>query len=1400
MFRHPSAVLLCAALLFIGCASSTSPAGPYSVGGTVSGLVGTGLALQDNGGDTLLVTRNGAFTFATHLTFGTPYAVTISAQPSSPDQRCTAAFSGGTVDSLSVSNIAIKCVTSSYSVGGTVSGLKGQGLILQDNGGGDLAVSANGGFTFAQPVLSGATFAVTVKTQPSAPTQACTVTAGAGTVSNAKTTSVVVTCSPQSFNVGGTVVGLLGSGLALQDNGGASLAITGNGAFSFPVPVTSGQNYSVTLKSQPVSPSQSCTVSGGAGIVGGGNVSAITVNCSSNRYTIGGTVTGLVGTGAMLQSNGADSLRLTSNGSFAFATPLSSGAAFQVTVSSQPGQPWQTCALTGGSGNVGGSNVTSVVVTCTTNSYAVGGTINGLAGAGLVLQDNQGDTLAVTPSGASFVFVTKVASGATFGVTVLTQPTALSQNCVVTQGTGTITNADVSSVVLTCTTNAYPVAVTVTGLSGSGLVLQDNGGDDLSISGNGTFSFVTSVSSGAAFNVTVSTQPSSPSQTCAVAGASGTVGSAAISSVTVSCDPNQYTVSGTASGLAGAGLTLTLNGGTALAITSNGNFAFPMTLSDQTPYTVTVASQPLSPWQTCSLTGDTGTIAAANVSNVQLTCAPNTYAVGVTVTGLQGAGLVLQDNSADDLQVSANGTFAFATPVPSGQPYIVTVSQQPTSLWQTCTVVGGTGTVAGAPVDGVTVNCVSNTYSVGGTISGLAGSVVLQDNAGDTLLLTANGAFTFAAPVASGAPYSVAVSLQPASPSQTCTVTNDPAGTITGGPIGDVVVTCFTNPFSVGGTVVGLIGSGLVIHDNVGDSLPISSNGPFTFATSQLSGAAYSVAVTSQPSQPAQFCAASGGTGTVGGSNVVSITINCTLSFAVGGSVSGLSGSGLVLQDNLGDNLAISGLGSFAFATPLPSGSNYSVSVLAQPTAPWQTCTASAAAGVVSNANVTSVGVGCVTNPYTISVNVTGLSGSGFALVDNGSDALDVSDNGVFTFASTVLSGSTYSVAVQTPPSSPPQVCTISDSSGAVAGSDVTLTVACVLGTYTIGGTLSGLSGTGLVLQDNGGDDLPLAANGAFTFATPVTTTSAYSVSVLTQPSSPAQFCTVTSGAGTVGNSNVTDAVVTCALIQDFSLASCGASGASGPNQAQCTSAYAGTSLDAEVTVSGSGIQTWTAPATGTYIISASGAQGGTNQNTGGRGAVESGTFSLTAGTVLQILVGQAGAGSSSGNQCGGGGGASYVVSDGTPLIIAAGGGGADIGGGAQDRGQAAQGACTASGGGGGVAASSWGAGGGGFSGNGANDAPYATGGTAFTNGGQGGHAGSSPHGGSSAGGFGGGGGAGYFGSGGSGGGGGGYLGGNGDSGSSAGSGGISCNSGSSPSNSTGAAGGGNGSVTISLL
>ena len=80
------------------------------------------------------------------------------------------------------------------------------------------------------------------------------------------------------------------------------------------------------------------------------------------------------------------------------------------------------------------------------------------------------------------------------------------------------------------------------------------------------------------------------------------------------------------------------------------------------------------------------------------------------------------------------------------------------------------------------------TYTVGGIVSGLTGTVVLQDNGGDNLSISTNGSFTFATPLGFGAPYAVTVLTQPMG--QMCTVANG-MGTYTGSPsYNSVSVTC----------------------------------------------------------------------------------------------------------------------------------------------------------------------------------------------------------------------------------------------------------------------------------------------------------------------------------------------------------------------------------------------------------------------------------------------------------------------------------------------------------------------------------------------------------------------------------------------------------------------------------
>ena len=167
----------------------------YTIGGTVTGLTGTGLVLQNNASGDLAVSAAGAFTFATRLGTGAAYAVTVKTQPSSPTQNCVVTTGSGTVATSNVTNVAVACTTATYTIGGVVSELTGSGLVLQNNGGDDLSISTSGPFTFTTAVSSGAAYAVTVKTQPSAPAQTCSVGSGTGTIGAESVIDIRIACA-----------------------------------------------------------------------------------------------------------------------------------------------------------------------------------------------------------------------------------------------------------------------------------------------------------------------------------------------------------------------------------------------------------------------------------------------------------------------------------------------------------------------------------------------------------------------------------------------------------------------------------------------------------------------------------------------------------------------------------------------------------------------------------------------------------------------------------------------------------------------------------------------------------------------------------------------------------------------------------------------------------------------------------------------------------------------------------------------------------------------------------------------------------------------------------------------------------------------------------------------------
>ena len=147
----------------------------------------------------------------------------------------------------------------------------------------------------------------------------------------------------------------------LQNNSRDSITVMSNSAFTFPTAIAAGGTYQVSVLTQPTG--QSCTMGAGSGSIANSNVTNVVVKCIAITHTVGGTVSGLAdGVSIVLQNNGGDSLTVSSNSTFAFATAIAEGSSYSVSIGTQPS--YQGCSVSAGSGTVASANVTSVVVHC----------------------------------------------------------------------------------------------------------------------------------------------------------------------------------------------------------------------------------------------------------------------------------------------------------------------------------------------------------------------------------------------------------------------------------------------------------------------------------------------------------------------------------------------------------------------------------------------------------------------------------------------------------------------------------------------------------------------------------------------------------------------------------------------------------------------------------------------------------------------------------------------------------------------------------------------------------------------------------------------------------------------------------------------------------------------------
>ena len=874
-----------------------------------------------------------------------------------------------------------------------------------------------------------------------------------------------------SYSVGGTVSGLTGT-VVLANNGTNALTLSANGTFAFSSSLAQGAPYAVTVTSNPSG--QTCTVANGSGTVGSANVTNVTVSCTTqavgsvtdnfNRAngTLGASWTDMSDGGLAISSQVVAGTKTGTSGDIRTAETYTSDQSSQIEVTATQisGGQWIGPAVRAQNGGQNlylgiyfwnsGQPELMLFKRINGSFTQLGSTyLSGALAAGTQLNLSvSGSTLSFSQNGV--VRITATDSTLTGGApAVMAYGTATGDNWVGTSGAST-------------GSGSYSVGGTVSGLTGT-VVLANNGTNALTLSANGTFAFSSSLAQGAPYAVTVTSNPSG--QTCTVANGSGTVGSANVTNVTVSCT-TQAVGSVTdnfnrANGTLGASWTDMSDGG--LAISSqvvagtktgtSGDIRTAETYTSDQSSQIEVTATQISggQWIGPAVRAQNGgqnlylgiyfwnsgqpELMLFKRINGSFTQLGSTYLSGALAAGTQ----LNLSVSGSTLSFSQNGVVritATDSTLTGGAPAVMAYGTATGDNW-----VGTSGASTG-----------SGSYSVGGTVSGLTGTVVLANNGTNALTLSANGTFAFSSSLAQGAPYAVTVTSNPSG--QTCTVANG-SGTVGSANVTNVTVSCTTQA----------VGS---VTDNFN-----RANGTLGASWTDMSDGG--LAISSQ-------VVAGTKTGTSGDIRTAetytsdqSSQIEVTATQISGGQWIGPA----VRAQNGGQNLY---LGIYFWNSGQPELMLFKR----------------------INGSFTQLG----------STYLSGALAAGTQLnLSVSGSTLSFSQNGVVRITATdsTLTGGAPAVMAYGTATGDNWVGT----SGASTGS----------GSYSVGGTVSGLTGT-VVLANNGTNALTLSANGTFAFSSSLAQGAPYAVTVTSNPSG--QTCTVANGSGTVGSANVTNVFILC--------------------------------------------------------------------------------------------------------------------------------------------------------------------------------------------------------------------------------------------------------------------------------
>jgi len=678
---------------------------------------------------------------------------------------------------------------------------------------------------------------------------------------------------PATYSISGTVSGNATSGVLITLSGTSSATTTTAAGGTYTFSGLSNGSYTVT----PSLTGNIFTPSSSAVTVNGANVTGTNFTATANvapTYTISGTVSGAATSGVTITLSGANSGSVITGAGGTYSFPGLVAGSYTVTPSlaSYTFSPTST-PVTIVAANSTGNNFTATAVT-----YSISGTVSGNATSGVTMTlSGAGSATTTTGGGGTYTFTGLLNGSYTVTPSLTGNVFTPSSTAVIVSGANV---AGTNFVAASNVVPTYTISGTVSGAVTSGVTVALSGASTGSVvtGVGGTYSFSSLVSGSYTVTPTLTGYTFSPTNIAIASLAANSTGN---NFTATAIPPATYSISGTVSGNATSGVTMTLSGAASATTTTGGGGTYTFTGLSNGSYTVTP-----------SLAGNVFTpaslavgISGANSTGRNFTAASNvapTYTISGAVSGAATSGVTINLSGAGTGSVvtGVGGTYSFSSLVAGSYtvtPSLTGYTFSPTNIAIASLAANSTG-------NNFTATAIPVSHSISGTVSGAVSSgVTIAVTGTATAGTTTDGSGNYTVNGLFDGNYTVTPSLAGYTFTPNSTSVPMSGANVTGKNFTSAVYVAPT--YTLSGTVTGVYVQGVTVTLSGAGSATTTTNASGNYSFANLPAGTYTVTpslagYTYSPAAPSVAISANTTQNFTATSTVASSTISGTLTYS----------------------------------------------------------------------------------------------------------------------------------------------------------------------------------------------------------------------------------------------------------------------------------------------------------------------------------------------------------------------------------------------------------------------------------------------------------------------------------------------------------------------------------------